>query len=314
MRTINMTKFQKIVLPLLLLFGLVLSTKLYVEKLQPPLASTLAPAFQIAGKTTGALNQALSKVIPVNELDEKEYGEAIALRYESLADSSDPDFTYANDLLKSLAIYAQKPFDYRVYVLPQSYANAYALPGGVILVTKGLLQTMQSEAELASVLAHEIGHVEREHCFSAVKYEILFEKLKSPTMGRLADFAVNLLLRHSFSKTQEADADEYAYDLILKTQYDPAGVGNAFRRLWELHNPPADSTENTAQKSRANVFRDYFITHPPLPLRIEKFDARAEQWWKDHPAEKRYLGRSNLSTRTCFCKSVDEDEWLEKIE
>lgn len=213
-----------------------------------------------------------------------------------------------NDLIRSLAPHAKKPFSYRVFVLPYSFPNAYALPGGVILATKGLLTVMESEAEVVSVLAHEMGHIENEHCFSAVKYEILFRKLKSPTLGQLADFAINSLLRHSFSKTQENEADEYAYALILQTEYDPAAVSNAFRRLQAR----ADSTSSRHEKQqRADIIEDYFMTHPPLPLRIEKYQEQAGLWRRQHPDEKRYIGKSNLAKRQCFCKDADNEEWTE---
>jgi len=64
----------------------------------------------------------------------------------------------------------------------------FTLPSGVILVTKGLLETMQSESELVSILAHELGHIERGHCFDVVKYELLARKIKSEKLGELAIF------------------------------------------------------------------------------------------------------------------------------
>lgn len=301
-----MNKLRPAIFLLLIAVGIGLSWKLCQDKPHPPLDSTLAPAYQIAGRASGSINKALSKVIPIDELDEKEYGEIIALNFESSADNNDRDFIYLNDLIRSLTPHAKKPFSYRVFVLPYSFPNAYALPGGVILATKGLLTVMESEAEVVSVLAHEMGHIENEHCFSAVKYELLFRKLKSPTLGQLADFAINLLLRHSFSKTQENEADEYAYALILQTEYDPAAVGNAFRRLQTR----ADSTSSRhEERQQADIIEDYFMTHPPLPLRIEKYQEQARLWWQQHPDEKRYIGKSNLMKRQCFCKNVDNDEW-----
>lgn len=307
-----MNKKRIIPLILLLIFGSLLVLVLFQNKPQTPLKHTLAPAFQIAGKSTQAINKALSKVIPVNELDEKQYGEAIALRYKLRADFTDNDFIYLNDIIQSLSVYAKKPFNYRVYVLDYSFPNAFALPGGVILVTKELLNTMNSEAEIVSILAHEMGHIEREHCFNTVKYEVLFKKLKSPTLGKLTDFAVNTLLRHSYSKTQENEADEYAYEMILQTQYDPKAVGNAFISLKssiDKYSASSPSSPSSTKNEKVNILRDYFMTHPPLPLRIEKFSQQAELWWKKHPGEKRYTGKTNLTNRICFDKTAYKNEW-----
>jgi predicted Zn-dependent protease len=305
-----MNKIRAAFFLLLIAMGSGLSWKLCQDKPQTRLNSTLAPAYQIAGRVSGSINKALSKVIPIDELDEKEYGDIIALRFESRVDSSNRDFIYLNDLIGSLRPHAKKPFSYRVFVLPHSFPNAFALPGGVILVTRGLLTVMGSEAEVAAVLGHEMGHIENEHCFSAVKYEILFRKLKSPTLGQLADFAVNLLLKHSFSKTQEGEADEYAYALILQTGYDPAAVSNAFRRL---QGGGENTSSGEKERQRADIVKDYFMTHPPLPLRIEKYQEQSRIWWQQHPDEKRYTGKSNLLKRECFCKKVDENEWVEGV-
>ena len=78
-------------------------------------------------------------------------------------------------------------------------------------------------------------HIERGHCFDAIKYELTFRKIKAPTIGQLADFTFSLFLRHSFSKTQENAADEYGYDLLLLTKYDPLAFSDAFRELEKLY-------------------------------------------------------------------------------
>ena len=54
--------------------------------------------------------------------------------------------------------------------------NAFALPGGVIIVTGGLLKTLKSEAELAAVLSHEMGHIELSHCLDTVRFQLLARK------------------------------------------------------------------------------------------------------------------------------------------
>jgi predicted Zn-dependent protease len=90
---------------------------------------------------------------------------------------------------------------------------------------------LQSEAQVVSVLAHELGHIERGHCFDKVRFELVARKVGSDTLGALADFAAQLLLRHSYSKTTEDEADEYAWELLVNSEYDPRGVGGAFESL-----------------------------------------------------------------------------------
>ncbi|MGH7259344.1 MAG: M48 family metallopeptidase [Nitrospiraceae bacterium] len=302
-------KFRFIILSALLAYGFALILGLYFEGTKPPLRSSLAPAFQLLGHATKAVDSLITRVVPVSSLDEQDLGRVIAARYERTADRTDPDFLYLNDLIKHLSEYVKKPFEYRVYVLKWDEPNAMALPGGIILVTKGLLRVMQSETEVVSVLAHEIGHVERGHCFDAVKFELLSRKLGQGTYGQIADIVESLLVRHSFSKTLEDQADEYAYEMLLLTSYDPRGEGEAFSHLLMYLENRHD--HSTSQSSRANVLRDYFMSHPPLPLRKEKFSQHANAWWRTHPNERRFVGRANLKNRKSFYSGPkDAAEWV----
>lgn len=302
-----MKKLRSLILLLLLVGGGVLTYVLYQERTTTPLHSSLAPAFQLLGKSTKSIDIALTRVIPIDETDEKDYGDMVALYFRGTVDSTDKDFIYLNAIIKNLSKFSKKPFTYRVFLQSYSEPNAFALPGGIICVTQGLMKTMKTEAEIVSVLSHEMGHIERGHCFEAIKYELLFKKIKTPTIGKLADLTVNLFLRHSFSKTQENDADEYGYDLLLLTQYDPSGFGGAFN---ELYHYVTDSMK-ISQHKKANPIRDYFMSHPPLPIRIEKFSAKAKVWWQNSNNEKRYVGKINLQNRICFYKTKYNAEWID---
>lgn len=300
-----MNKLRFIILILLLSGGLTLVFFLYKGKTKTPLSSTLAPVFQLLGKSTKSIDIALTKVLPIDELDEKDYGNAIAKHYTD-SDTSNQDFVYLNNIIKNLSKFSKKPFSYRVFLMRSPEPNAFALPGGVICVTSGLMQTMKTEAEVVSVLSHEMGHIERGHCFNAIKYELLFRKIKTASLGQIADLAVALFVRHSFSKTQENDADEYGYELLTLTEYDPSGFGRAFS---ELYTYETDSMK-IKQNKNASLIRDYFLSHPPLPLRIEKFTEKAKLWWKTHSYEKRYLGKFNLQNKICYYDVKYNSEWI----
>ena len=269
---------------------------------------TVAPAFQLAGKSTEIGDQLLTRLMPVNDLDEKELGDAIASRCYSSAESTGSGI-YLNDLVRHLTVFAKKPFTYRVILVDWGdVPNACALPGGVILVTQGLLHVVRTESELAGVLGHEIGHVELGHCFEAVKFELLSRKVTTLPLGEIADMANNLLLRTAYSKTQENDADGYGYNLILETRYDPRGFGNAFKRLMEY-----DSTR-VPEKESFNVVRDYFQSHPSTNLRYEKFSGRAIVWWDDHPDSLRYSGAINLKEKVSFYTRPEKSEWVPRTD
>jgi predicted Zn-dependent protease len=303
---LNFDRVKIIFLGAVLTAGVGLIWLFYVHQPKLQFEATLAPAYQLLGRAPKSINRALTRVIPIDELDEKKYGEAIALRYEHVTDKSSLEYGYLNDIMADIQHFAKKPFPYRVYVLNYSHPNASALPGGVILVTVGLLRAVKSEAELVSVLAHEMGHIELSHCFEIVRFQLLAQKMGNRSLGELADFAVNILLRHSYSKAHENEADEYAFTLILNTKYDPRGVGNSFASLLAYKNRREIAAQN---RRRMDPIREYFMTHPYLELREEKFRERGRIWWLDNKSEKRYVGRTNLRNRVSLKKAEFSEEW-----
>lgn len=301
-----MNNGRRIFLVVLVLACVGLISYFAVQKSQPTFKSSLAPAFQLVGKTTKSFNTALGKIIPVDEMDEAAYGNAIKMRYLSRADTTHPDHIYLNELISNLSVYSKKNFEYQVFVNASSTPNAFAMPGGVIVVTQGFLDMIETEAELVSVLGHEMGHIERGHCFNAIKYELLMKKVKARTLGEVADFCVRLLMRSSYSKTQENEADDYGYELLLQTTYDPSGTYQAFDHLYKYFNDPSYDSSG----DKANLFNDYYSSHPPTELRIEKFQQAAENWWQQHPDEKKYIGQQNLTNRQSYFTIAYVDEWV----
>lgn len=261
---------------------------------------TLAPAFQLLGRVTKTADRMVGRVLPVSQLDERHLGTVLAARYQAKTRRYDGDLAYVNDLVNHLRPYTKRHFPYQAFILESSGANAMALPGGVVLVTRGLLQTLHSEAELVAVLAHELGHIELGHCFDSVKFQLLAKKVGAAALGKLADFATDLLFRHSFSKTQENEADEYAFTLLTHSPYDPRGVALAFQSLNQQH----QGVTKTAAKPSLQPWRDYIRSHPPLKIRITTFQEKALNWWRGHPHEKRYLGKQNLKERKSFYSGV----------
>ncbi len=279
-------------LALILLTGACLVLLLASEHIETSLESSLEPVFELIGIPVKALNHFVTRVLPVDGVDEGEFGDVLRARYDAGADTADQDFEYLNALMERLAVHGEKPFEYRVYIMHTGIPNAMALPGGVIFVTSGLLDVLHSEAELAAVLGHEMGHIERGHSLDAVRFRLLADKFGARPLGNIVDAGVHVLLTHSFSKTQEDDADEYAYAVLLKTRYDPRAVGLAFRSLREY------VADWRPTRSGANPFRDYFSSHPPLEIREDRFTERAEAWWWRHARETRVLGEENLGRRS----------------
>ena len=89
-----------------------------------------------------------------------------------------PDSNYVDAVGRRLAVHAQRTgIRYRFHVIASSVINAHALPGGHVYVTRGLLRWVESEAELAAVIGHEISHVALHHCAQRFQYERIAAKV-----------------------------------------------------------------------------------------------------------------------------------------
>ncbi len=293
-----MNLLRYIFLSAILIAGFFLSYMIYREEVKVPFGATLAPAFQLLGRPIKNVDRALTQVLPIDSLDEARYGDVIYRRYKPYNGGTQEDQAYVQRLVETISLSGKKGFTYHGLILDSAEMNAFALPGGVVFVTSGLLHNMHSEAELAAVLAHEVGHVELSHCLDSVRFEIAARKIGTAPLGELADLAMNLMLRHSYSKTQEEEADEYAWSFLKQSSYSPEGEGLAFARLLKRY-----GTSGTA----SNVVSEYFKSHPYLELREARYRTRFQEWIADHPNEERKYGYKNLQERTTLADDPSLD-------
>jgi len=143
--------------------------------------------------------------------------------------------------------------------------NAFALPGGFIFISAALMeQAEMNEDELAFVLAHEIIHVLFKHpvkrIFAGYSTEIISNVLiRGGTWGILAKQVLGDLLRKSYSRANELEADEYAVKLMRKAGFNPEGGKTNLERV-----------RQTAPESLP-VY-NYFVTHPPTEERVQAIE------------------------------------------
>ena len=161
---------------------------------------------------------------------------------------------YLNLLGQSLAIFSERPETFGGYhflLLDSDEINAFAAPGGLILVTRGMLRCCENEDELAAVLAHEICHVEKKHGLSAIKQGrlteaftiIAAESAKQYGSEELASLTqefeasvgdvVMTLTTSGYSRTQERDADAAAVQLLRRAGYPETAMIAMLQRMDE---------------------------------------------------------------------------------
>lgn len=183
------------------------------------------------------------------------------------------------DTVHRLADASTRPsLKYRVTILNSPAVNAFALPNGHLYVTRGLIALANDQAELASVLAHEMGHViahhaqirERKARQAALISHVVSDVLSDPQVGALA-LAKSKLALASFSRTQEFEADAIGIKTSARAGFDPYG---AARFLTDMqHN--ADLKAGRRTDARVPT-ADFLSDHPSTPDRVRKalIDAR----------------------------------------
>lgn len=123
---------------------------------------------------------------------------------------------------------------YEWYLKDDPGVNAFALPGGFIVVHAGLVHSAGSADELAGVLAHEIEHIEQRHTLQLLIYQIGWATLLAVAVGDMSTLTAVLLLQAGnlkFSRDLEAQADAGALESLRKAGVSPAGMAEFFRKI-----------------------------------------------------------------------------------
>ena len=159
---------------------------------------------------------------------------------------------YVNDTGRKLAARARRrDLEYRFTILYNEKIYATSAPGGYIYITTGMMNFLQSEAELAAVLAHEIGHIARKHVVKEIQKSGVWQagtKLalsatdlssdQEKVLQGLTDEAWKSLVVKGLSKEDEYEADRLAALNCSKIGYDPYGIYDFIKRLEPSENQP----------------------------------------------------------------------------
>ncbi len=207
--------------------------------------------------------------------------------------------TYLNLLGQSLAIFSDRPETFGGYhflLLDSDEINAFAAPGGLILVTRGMLRCCESEDELAAVLAHEICHVERKHGLSSIKQGRLTEALTVVAAESARQFGseelaslteqfeasvgdvVMTLTTSGYSRNQERAADAAAVQLLQRAGYPQAAMITMLERMDERLAHAGGlgfAKTHPSARSRADALRKVIMdtTFVPDTVRQQRFSA-----------------------------------------
>jgi Zn-dependent protease with chaperone function len=162
----------------------------------------------------------------------------------------DPFLTnWVNGIGANLAKYrAREDVAYTFHIINSDEINAFALPGGFVHVDMGLLNTVSSDDELAGVMAHEMGHVERRHAVTMQEKAgilgVLIGVLSilSPIVYMLGGYGGDLAM-NKFSRQDELQADQYGLLLMSRAGYDPQAMVDFMDELRQMQETPETPTD-----------------------------------------------------------------------
>ena len=151
-------------------------------------------------------------------------------------------------------------------------SNALALPSGDIILTDKFVQMSKSQDEIDSVLLHEMGHVEHKHTLEMITQGTLVTTVIALFTGDAsgaADLGVglgSLLLSTSYSRDNESEADQFAFEKMLKLGINP----ESFASIMERITTQTDEIEKIKHSSQKEGWADYLSTHPNTQERIKQ--------------------------------------------
>lgn len=188
---------------------------------------------------------------------------------------NDPVVTaYINSLGQILARYSRRSgLKYYFKVVDADEINAFALPGGWLYVNRGLITTAENESELAGVIGHEIGHVDRKHGARAISRHLGAAVFLDATLGgtdasakrragrQIAAFFIGVK-QLRYGRDAEREADRFAVESTYAAGIDPEGTATFFRKLVAM------------QKKEPGQLAKMFSTHPPSRERVENVRAQ----------------------------------------
>ena len=215
--------------------------------------------------TLEGLGRIGQQAVPLDAAREREIGFGIAAtvvgRYKLL--QNDAVLSYVNLVGQSVAQQSVRGSEvsFRFGVLDTEDVNAYAAPGGYVLITRGALDLMQSEAELAGVLAHELAHVDQKHIVEAIRRSAVFVQLRDETqltgstLDSIAAFGTGVLFT-GLSRDEELEADSLGLIYAAGAGYRTDGLLQFLRHLQAAEGNPSQG------------LREWIATHPPTADRL----------------------------------------------
>ncbi len=171
----------------------------------------------------------------------------------------------------SVASETEWQFDFHVLDAP-STINAFALPGGPVFITSGLLAELETTGQVAGVLGHELGHVLARHSSQQIAQSELTQGLIGAVMVASEDSAataalIGQIINMSYGREDELESDRLGVRLMAEAGYDPRGLIDVMAVL--------------AEASGGGMQPEFFSTHPNPENRVQEIERAIQQYFPE---------------------------------
>lgn len=269
----------------------------------PQQAPTLRPLLDRATEAKAAVDRVGQELAKVSTSEEIALGRSLVERErergfpEGLSSSRSKAQAFLQRVLERLVSQGaprRTDIPYRIQLIEHGAINAFALPGGDVFVTTGMMDFAESEAELAAVIAHEMAHVDLRHCIERYQYELKARKLGGEPLEAMGSLGAKLMLQ-GYQDEQEAEADRWGMQIAVRAGYHPQAGQCLFARLqgrWG-GDAPSRTLPGEAVHALADGMEDLFSSHPRPSLRIANLERAIAETGLDPERTPYYLGLRN---------------------
>ena len=232
-------------------------------------------------ETERELSRMPAAVTRMSDEEEIRTGNALAERYSAQYGQGDALMQdYVATVGRRVAAHARRKFDYKFHYVPdETLVNAFALPGGHVFIGQGMIRLMQTEDELASVLGHEVEHIDNYHCVE--RYQ-LKARVHGLPLAELLVLPIELF-QAGYNKEQELEADRDGTYLAVLAGYSPQGAIHLFETFQRLHRQyvlKAESPDQELSQVAIAGIEGYFRSHPLPEERVNQLERiiAAKKW------------------------------------
>lgn len=251
--------------------------------LSPALTGSLAFAGSKEKDPDQIGNRDVGKGINFYSLDKEiALGKQLAMEVERQARIVDDPIIseYVNRIGQNLVRNSDAKVPFTIKVIDSDEINAFALPGGFFFVNTGIIMNADNEAQMAGVMAHEIGHVAARHgTRNATKGQLInYGSIPLIFLGGWAGYAIQQgaglaipLGFLKFSRGDEREADLLGLEYMYKAGYDPTAFVDFFEKV------------QAVEKHKPGSMSKIFSTHPPTDERIKQAQTNIQEYLKSKP-------------------------------